>query len=290
MRGEPGTDITLTVRQGLKGEPRDVKIVRDIINIDSVKSDVIDNIGYIRVATFSQKTKSELETAFDEIGANVDGYVLDLRNNPGGLLTMAIAVSEAFLDGGEIVSTKGRDSADNMKFFAANGDKANGKPIVVIINQGSASASEIVAGALKDHKRAVIVGTKSFGKGSVQTIYPLVNGKTAVKMTTSRYYTPSGHSIQALGIDPDIEIKNEELKEKENDWEKYLIEEADLKGALKNPEKGEKKDKNPKNKDNSGDKKDDYQLNRSIEIVKGIAIYAKQNDYKEADKKVEDVK
>jgi carboxyl-terminal processing protease len=277
MRGEPGTEITLTVRQGLRGEPRDILIVRDIIKIEAVKSEVIDNIGYIRVATFSQKTRKELNEAFEDIGNDVDGYILDLRNNPGGLLMMAIAVSEAFLDGGEVVSTKGRSEMDFSSFSANAGDKANGKPVVVLINQGSASASEIVAGALQDHKRAVIVGTKSFGKGSVQTLYPLLAQNSAVKMTTSRYYTPNGISIQATGIEPDIEILQEELKEHEKDWGKYIIKEADLNGALDAP-KDKKKKAKKKTKDEESDEETeeetDYQLDRAVEIVKGIAIYS----------------
>jgi len=280
MRGEPGTSITLTVRQGLKGDPRDVKIVRDIINIESVKSKIIDNVGYIRVATFSDKTKKELNEAFKNIGEDVNAYILDLRNNPGGLLNMAIAVSEAFLDGGEVVFTKGRNEKDISHYYAGSGDRINGKPLVVMINQGSASASEIVAGALKDHKRALIIGTKSFGKGSVQSIFPLLDGKSAVKMTTSKYYTPSGHSIQALGIEPDIEIHQEELKEKDKDLEKYLIEEADLQGALENPEGKKAKNKNSKeeNKEEVKEEAPDYQLDRAVEIAKSIAIYSKSTD------------
>jgi len=207
MRGPVGSEINLTVRRGPEGESFDVTIVRDIIKIQSVRHRVERDIGYVRITTFNEQTMPGLETAIAEIkaelGDDLKGYVLDLRNNPGGLLEQAINVSDAFLSRGEIVSTRGRHDEDTQRYNAEAGDLADGAHVVVLINGGSASASEIVAGALQDHRRAIVLGTRSFGKGSVQTIIPLP-GHGAMRLTTARYYTPSGRSIQAKGIEPDI--------------------------------------------------------------------------------------
>ena len=236
MRGEKGKPITLTVLREGEDEPLEVTIVRDTIKIRAVRSRVEgpeDNIAYIRLTTFNQQTTRSLKRAFNELPAEIGknklaGYIIDLRNNPGGLLREAISVSDTMLDQGEIVSTRGRNDGDSSRFSARRGDMARGLPIVVLINGGSASASEIVAGALQDHHRAVIVGTQSFGKGSVQTIMPLTNSG-ALRMTTARYYTPSGRSIQAKGITPDI-IAEQELPEELQG--RKARREADLRGAL----------------------------------------------------------
>ncbi|MEM6465112.1 MAG: S41 family peptidase, partial [Pseudomonadota bacterium] len=212
MRGPVGSDIVITVVREEVDEPFDVTITRDTIQLTVVRSRNEGNTVYLRVTTFNDKTYSSLEEDLnervDELGGmdNVDGFIVDLRNNPGGLLSQAIQVSDAFLDKGEIVSTRGRDPRDSDRHNATEGDLTQGKPIVVLINGGSASASEIVAGALQDHRRAIIVGTKSFGKGSVQTIMPL-QGQAAIRLTTARYYTPSGRSIQNLGVAPDIIVE-----------------------------------------------------------------------------------
>lgn len=236
MRGEKGKAITLTVlREGLD-EPLEVTIIRDTIRIRAVRSRVEGpqkNIGYIRLTTFNQQTTRNLKRAFNELPAEIGkkqmaGYIIDLRNNPGGLLREAISVSDTMLDQGEIVSTRGRNADDSSRFSARRGDMARGLPIIVMINGGSASASEIVAGALQDHHRAIIIGTQSFGKGSVQTIMPLPNSG-ALRMTTARYYTPSGRSIQAKGITPDI-VAEQELPEELQGRKGRR--EADLRGAL----------------------------------------------------------
>src|SRR3984957_14007839 len=245
MRGVPGTKIVLTVRRGgLSGQPFDVTLVRAVIHIQSVRWEPKDNIAYIRITAFNEQTQNSLDKALaeadDKLGAKLEGYVIDLRNNPGGLLEQAVSVSGTFLQPGqEVVSTRGRHKEEDQSFTAKNGDKAHGKPIVVLINGGSASASEIVSGALQDHKRAILVGTKSFGKGSVQTIIPVAGGG-AMRLTTARYYTPSGRSIQALGIEPDIVVQPAKL-------EKIVqgpgLREADLRGALQNDTIKQDKDK-----------------------------------------------
>ena len=232
MRGEGGTDITLTILRG-EAEPFDVTLQRAVITIQSVRSRLEEpNIGYIRITSFSEKTDTELQKAIaelqEEAGGELIGFVLDLRNNPGGLLDQAIAVSDEFLDKGEIVSTRGRDDSNAQHYNAETGDVLNGLPMVVLINGGSASASEIVAGALQDHHRAILLGTQSFGKGSVQTIIPL-QGEGAIRLTTARYYTPSGRSIQALGIVPDIEVEQATIEVIDSG---VMRSEADLRGAL----------------------------------------------------------
>lgn len=312
MRGPPNTKIKLTVRRGgLTGEPFDVSITRAIIKIKSVKFEVKENdIGYLRVTTFNELTQPGLDTALEEInkqaGDKLVGYVLDLRNNPGGLLEQAITVSSTFLANNvPVVSTRGRHAEDNQVFYSRGGDRTGGKPVVVLVNGGSASASEIVAGALQDHRRAIVVGTKSFGKGSVQTIIPLQNGG-AMRLTTARYYTPKGRSIQATGIEPDITVKPakvEEIKTRKG------LTEADLKGALKNDQKkDQKKEGGEANKpanDNTDAKKEgaasddaqadgeeggegkdkkafDYQLSRAMDLIRGISLYGKAANTNEA--------
>lgn len=300
MRGKVGTDITLTiVREGAK-EPLKVKLTRDIIQIKSVRYNMEgDNIGYIRITTFNAQTFPGLKKAFEDLqkqsGDKIIGYVLDLRNNPGGLLDQAISVSDAFLDRGEIVSTRGRNAEDMRRDNATPGDLAKGLPVVALINGGSASASEIVAGALQDHKRGIVMGTQSFGKGSVQTLFN-VPGGGSIRLTTARYYTPSGRSIQAKGITPDIIVERAKVvAEKESPFGE--IHEADLKGALKNPnapegegknaaptllpdaEKPASEDKNAdagktgSKKDDKDKKKEDYQLIRAIDLLQGITLY-----------------
>ncbi len=244
MRGPVDTQIKLTIaRQGV--EPFDLTLTRAVIKVQSVKSKVENDVGYIRVTSFNEQTESGLETAISEIkskeGDKLRGYVLDLRNNPGGLLDQAVAVSDAFLDKGEIVSTRGRKPEVAQRFNAKAGDLADNAPMVVLINGGSASASEIVAGALQDHHRAIVMGTTSFGKGSVQTIIPLSN-HGAMRLTTARYYTPSGRSIQGKGIEPDIEVRQAKVEPVEQPQRRR---EADLKGALPNPDEKPSDQKSP---------------------------------------------
>ncbi len=240
MRGPVNTSVKLTVLRGTAREPREIKLTRAVIQIRSVRWRQEGNdIGYIRITQFTEQTFDGVKQALakfqqDMPGAQLKGYILDLRNNPGGLLDQSVSVSNAFLDRGEIVSTRGRNADQAQRYNARPGDLSKGKPVVVLINGGSASASEIVAGALQDHKRATILGTRSFGKGSVQTIIPLGSGSGALRLTTARYYTPSGRSIQAKGIDPDIQILQDvpdELKGRDE-----TKGEAALKGHLKNGE------------------------------------------------------
>jgi carboxyl-terminal processing protease len=299
MRGKPGESIDLKViREGEK-RPLDITIVRDIIKIKSVKSKVHDDVAYVRITSFTENTGKQVEEnikkMFAEIGKDkVKGVVLDLRNNPGGLLTEAINVSDDFLNSGEIVSTRGRHPEDSQKFSAETGDVTNGLPVVVLINGGSASASEIVAGALQDQKRAVIIGEKSFGKGSVQTVIPVASN-TAIRLTTSRYYTPSGKSIQAEGITPDIEVRQGKVTYEE-DFDK--TKEANLAGHLENEKATNSKEqekikklvnklKKDKNADISNQDLDelakseedkpldetDYQLARALDLVRALFVY-----------------
>jgi carboxyl-terminal processing protease len=241
MRGPINSSITITLRRA-GVDPFDVKLTRAVIRVQSVTSRVEGNMGYIRISSFTEQTQTGLENAIKNLKTKIGpeklkGYVVDLRNNPGGLLDQAISVSDAFLDRGEIVSTRGRNAEETQRFNAKPGDLTKGKPVVVLINGGSASASEIVAGALQDHKRATVLGTRSFGKGSVQTIIPL-GGNGAVRLTTARYYTPAGRSIQAKGIDPNQEVLQDipdELKGKDE-----TKGEAGLRGHLKAGDKEEK--------------------------------------------------
>ena len=236
MRGPANTEIKLTIRRGNK-EPFDVVVKRDVIKVESVRSRALDDIGYVRVTSFTEQTdqgfKKAVEKLKSDMGSGMKGLILDLRNNPGGLLDQAIAVSDDFLDKGEIVSTRGRNSDDVQRTNARPGDIAEGLPIVLLINGGSASASEIVAGALQDHRRAILLGTRSFGKGSVQTIIPLP-GHGAMRLTTARYYTPSGRSIQAKGIDPDIVVEQELPPELQTKAPQRAPSEATLPRHLKN--------------------------------------------------------
>ena len=275
MRGAVNTPIIITViREGK--EPFNVEIIRDIIKITSVKTKVYDDIGYLRITSFTQKTYKNLVKEFSvlekEMNSNIKGLVLDLRNNPGGLLDQAISVSDAFLNRGEIVSTRGRESNAEQRFNASKGDITKGIPIVVLINGGSASASEIVAGALQDHKRGILMGTASFGKGSVQTIIP-VSSRGAIRLTTARYFTPSGRSIQAKGIDPDIYVPQSKVEVIENNNSRK---ESNLRGHL--DEKSSESDTNVINNNSEIDEKDtkslnDYQLNRAIDLLKSISVY-----------------
>ncbi|WP_084572628.1 S41 family peptidase [Methylocapsa aurea] len=268
MRGAPNTSVVLKVLRGPNKDPLDVKLTRAVIQIKSVRDRLEgDDIGYIRITQFNEQTYDGVHNAIQKFLAEIPadkfkGYILDLRNNPGGLLDQSIAVSNAFLDRGEIVSTRGRNADESMRYNARPGDLSKGKPLVILINGGSASASEIVAGALQDHKRATILGTRSFGKGSVQTIIPLGQNNGAVRLTTARYYTPSGRSIQAKGIDPDVIVLQDvpdELKGKDD-----TKGEAALKGHLKNgeDEKGGSQAFVPANP------KDDKQLIAAVEILR----------------------
>jgi len=287
MRGPVKTPITLTiVRKGVD-EPFDVKVVRDIIRINAVKAhNEGDDVAYIKVTTFNEQTHVNLVKAIDEakktIGKNLKGYIIDLRNNPGGLLDQAIAVSDDFLQRGAVVLTKGRNNEETQRAQAHPGDATDGKKIVVLINGGSASASEIVAGALQDHKRATIIGTRSFGKGSVQTIIPLgANG--AIRLTTARYYTPSNRSIQAKGIDPDIVVEQElpdDLKAKAA--ADKARGEASLRGHLKNPEDEVAEEEGKVVKETSGssayvpkEPEKDTQLQYALSFLRGTATDGK---------------
>jgi len=277
MRGEKGEPITITIsREG--NEPFEVKIIRDIIKIQSVKYEVYDNIGYLRITSFTEQTEDGLIKSINKIqneNIKIKGFVLDLRSNPGGLLRQAVKVTDIFLKRGEIVSTRGRDKKDIRRYRAKNKDLTNGRPIVVLINGGSASASEIVAGALQDHRRAIVVGTQSFGKGSVQTIIPFQRSKadnvSGIRLTTARYYTPSGESIQGKGINPDIIVEQGEFESYE--FKRYS--ESDLKDSL------DKKDKD-NTTDNTEDTElsekeqrlsKDYQLQRALDLLKGLSIF-----------------
>ena len=286
LRGKPKTPVKIKISR--KGQdPIELTLVRDIIKIDPVRFEVKnDDIGYIRIITFSEKTTQNVKNAIKEITQKVGknklrGFVVDLRNNPGGLLDEAEGVADVFLSQGEIVSTRSKKPEETVRLTASSGDLTDGLPLVVLINEGSASASEIVAGALQDHKRAVVVGTPSFGKGSVQSLKP-VPGYGAIKLTTARYYTPSGRSIQAEGIQPDVVIPRGELKEEE------IIKgfsESNLVGALGQKEGEKKKDikkTEPKadatnEKDKKEEKKPDYQLDRAIDILKSISVYRQQD-------------
>lgn len=281
MRGKPGSDITLTIVREGEGAPLKITITRDIIKVQSVKSRLLEkDFGYLRISSFQSPTGEALKTAIKKLEKEnksaLKGAVLDLRNNPGGVLNAAVSVSDAFLEKGLIVYTEGRIKDSEMKFNASPDDILNGAPIVVLINAGSASASEIVAGALQDHKRAVIMGEKSFGKGSVQTILPTSNGG-AVKLTTARYYTPSGRSIQAEGIEPDIKL--ERVKLEALDAPKFKpVKESDLSHHLSNGN-GDKKE--GKNKTSEKDKQKeldlkDYALHEALNLLKGVSIIMKK--------------
>ena len=281
MRGRVGTDITITViRDGLE-EPLQITLTREIIKIRAARGRVEGDVGVIRITTFNEQTYDNVAEAIESIktelgGAqNVKGYVIDLRNNPGGLLNQAIAVSDAFLNQGEIVSTRGRDGRDSERHNAQSGDLTDGKPIVVLINEGSASASEIVAGALQDHRRAILVGAKSFGKGSVQTIMPL-SGQGALRLTTARYYTPSGRTIQALGIEPDILVQRRTLGEDETS-QRPTRSEADLRGSLENvmteEERKQWEEERARHEATERLRNEDLQLAYALDMLTGISVF-----------------
>ena len=284
MRGKVGTDIKITIQRA-GSEPFDVTITRAVIPIRTVRSWTEGDIGYVRISSFSAPTGTGLKRAMEKIneklGDKIKGLVLDLRNNPGGLLDQAVAVSDAFMDQGEIVSTRTRDKQGHQRFNARKGDLSNGKPIIVLINGGSASASEIVAGALQDHKRAIVLGTKSFGKGSVQTIIPL-GRHGAMRLTTALYYTPSGRSIQKVGIQPDIIV--EQARIESADTENLRRREADLRGALNNRNSRDGKSSEPSgaptiiDKSQLSDqgrqtKRQDFQLQRAMDLLRGLSFF-----------------
>jgi carboxyl-terminal processing protease len=274
MRGKVNTPITLTILREGRADPFEVKLIRDLIRLKAVKFEIDGgDVGYVRISSFSEQTQEGVDAAISEIkskaGANLKGFVLDLRNNPGGLLDQAISVSDTFLERGEIVSTRGRNPGESQRRIAESGDVATGKKIVVLINGGSASASEIVAGALQDHKRATIIGTRTFGKASVQTIIP-IGGQGALRLTTARYYTPSGRSIQAKGIDPDILIEQDVPEDQKSSVGKPTGGEASLRGHLKNEaseeEGGGSSAYVPKEKDK------DKQLLAALDLLRGKSI------------------
>ena len=276
MRGKVGTKVKLTIRR-INQKPFDVKITREEIKIRSVKSELKSgDVAYIRIS-FTEDTDQTIEKSLKKLQKEsknkLKGVVLDVRNNPGGLLDQAVNVSDLFLDKGEIVSTRSRNPEDTVKYTAKSGDIAKGLPIVVLINDGSASASEIVAGALQDHKRAIILGEKSFGKGSVQTVVPLGN-HGAMRLTTARYYTPSGRSIQAKGIEPDVEVHPAKVEIIENVFERS---EAEFGNALKNDTDTKASKETNKSAQKDKDLANDYQLSRAVDLVKALAIYENQD-------------
>lgn len=271
MRGKVGSKVKLTIRR-INEKPFDVTLKREEVKIQSVKSDVkAGDVAYIRITSFSEDTDQMVEKALKkaqrETKNGIKGIVIDVRNNPGGLLDQAVNVSDLFLDQGEIVSTRSRNEEDTIRYSAKKGDIAAELPIVVLINDGSASASEIVAGALQDHKRAIILGEKSFGKGSVQTVVPL--GKYgAMRLTTARYYTPSGRSIQAKGIEPDVLVHPAKVEEIESN---FGLSEAEYSNALKNETAEDKKDQKT---EANNDWRKDYQLSRAVDLVRALGIYS----------------
>jgi carboxyl-terminal processing protease len=272
MRGPVNTDLKITVRRA-RQEPFELAITRDVIRIKSVRSRLEGPIGYIRITSFNEQTDVSLRNAVrtleEESETPLIGFVLDLRNNPGGLLDQAVAVSDAFLEQGEVVSTRSRRPEEGQRFNARAGDVIDGRPLVVLINGGSASASEIVAGALQDHRRALVLGTKSFGKGSVQTIIPL-HSYGAMRLTTARYYTPSGRSIQAVGIEPDIQVEQARIESLATGPRRR---EADLRGALGNDSDPASADGRTQADEPAPLSETDYQLSRALDLLKGLALY-----------------
>jgi len=310
MRGKVGSKIVLTILREGASEPIEKSMNRDVIKIQTAKGRAEGDVGYIRLTQFAESTtdtlKGHIKKIEKEVGKDkLKGYVLDLRNNPGGLLDQAVEVTDVFLDKGEIVSTRGRIADSGKRYNATKGDLINGLPLVILINGGSASASEIVAGALQDHHRAIVLGTKSFGKGSVQTVIPLT-GHGAMRLTTSRYYTPSGRSIQAEGIEPDIEVQQAKIEYVEQN--KYYRNEASLSRHLNNPKDKKEKDAKdakevktpilpfgkitPENEEktdktapsdaeaakviNPDDAASDFQLSRGIDLIRGLSIFGKK--------------
>jgi carboxyl-terminal processing protease len=302
MRGEPGTDITLTVVREGESKPLVVVITRAIIKVKSVKERMLaEGFGYLRLTTFQARSQADLVSAMDRLKeqakGKLKGLVLDLRNNPGGVLNTAVAVSDSFLEGGLIVYTEGRLADSETRFEAGPGDILDGAPLVVLVNEGSASASEIVAGALQDHKRAVIIGSQTFGKGSVQTVIP-VGKNGALKLTTALYFTPSGRSIQAEGIKPDIQIANIQVNPKESKSGSPHVKESDLARHLDNGKKkpeGAKNGTEPKAEEpKKGEEptkteepplvESDFVLNEALNLLKGLAILSGTHEQKAADK------
>ncbi len=282
MRGQPNTEIIIRVLRGT-GEAFDVTIVREVIQIRSVRARAEDKMGYVRISSFTEQTRSGLEDSLnqlrDEIGVDMQGIILDLRNNPGGLLEQAVAVADAFLERGGIVSTRGRHSNAQQQFTASSGDISGGLPIVVLINGGSASASEIVAGALQDHRRAILMGGQTFGKGSVQTIIPVMRGQGAMRLTTARYYTPSGRSIQSTGITPDIFVPTARVEvldggdtRRESDLRGHL--EQDLLPGADGSEQPAEVPGTEEPVANENDPPQDYQLQRALDLLRGLAVFS----------------
>ncbi|WP_445376661.1 S41 family peptidase [Niveispirillum fermenti] len=303
MRGPVGSDIRITIRRDNVAEPIQLNLTRANIKVQSVRFRAEDNIGYIRISSFNEQTQPGLDRAIarlkEQLGPKLIGYVLDLRNNPGGLLDQAVSVSDTFLEKGRlIVSTRGRGGKEGDRYTAKPGDSADGLPIVVLINGGSASASEIVAGALQDHKRAIILGTQSFGKGSVQTVIPLQGQQSAMRLTTARYYTPSGKSIQQLGISPDIEVQPAKVEELAQAAQRRR--EADLPNALRNTDQGGTRPGTPAapapasppvpnapadpganvtpsttpTAQPPAPEPVDYQLSRALDLLRGVALFS----------------
>ena len=281
MRGKPGSKIELTILRGGEEKPFNVTIVRDIITVKNIKAETIESaFGYIRISNFQIHTVDDLSKALAKLESEnnnmLKGLVLDLRNNPGGLLNAAVGVSDLFLDEGLIVYTEGRVKGSKLKFNAKPSEMFKDIPIVVLVNGGSASASEIVAGALQDHRRAIIMGERTFGKGSVQTILPM-NDETALKLTTARYYTPSGRSIQASGIEPDMIVKNIKFDVKQNNnMGNGLIKESDLTGHLDSEATKNNSNQKKDSIDNSSLAETDYQLYEALNVLKGLSIHLKK--------------
>ena len=276
MRGKKGDPITITIsREGV--EPFDITIIRDFIKIQSVKYEIYNDIGYLRITSFTEQSEDGLKNSIDKIKNTLNnkerGFILDLRSNPGGLLSQAVKVTDIFLERGEIVSTRGRERKDIKIYRANSGDNTNGKPLIVLINGGSASASEIVAGALQDHRRAIVIGTQSFGKGSVQTIIPFQksnsNDESGIRLTTARYYTPSGASIQGKGITPDIIVEQGEFES--YDYRSYS--ESDLNESLDKEEVNENNDEDAELSEKEKRLERDYQLKRALDLIKGVSIF-----------------
>ena len=282
MRGKPGTEIELTVSRDGEEKPLIITIVRDVIKVASVKHRVLeDDIAYIRISQFQSRTTEDLLKAVKKLrkklNGDIKGLILDLRNNPGGVLNAAVSVSDAFLEEGLIVYTKGASESSRLEFNAAPDDVIDGAPIVVLVNQGSASASEIVAGALQDHNRAVVMGRKTFGKGSVQTIIPITK-TIAIKLTTARYYTPNGRSIQADGIQPDIQLASLNISSKSDD-NNHTITEANLAGHLtgENEKKKENGDAEKKSDEDKPLAEKDYELSAAVNLIKGLMLFNEKN-------------
>lgn len=282
MRGEPGTRIVLSISREDTPEIIEVPLVRAIIKVASVRGEMLENgFGYARISSFQSGTSNNLRAQLEKLvkqnGNELDGLILDLRNNPGGVLNSAVDVSDLFLEQGSIVATRGRDSSVDASYRARPGDILDGVPLVVLVNGGSASASEIVAGALQDHQRAIIMGTRTFGKGSVQTVIPMNNGG-ALKLTTARYYTPDDRSIQARGIEPDIEVKQRELSDATQDGK--IVRESDLAGHLSNGDEKSEQEEDANSAEDESEKpldpsellKQDYQLSEALNILKGMSL------------------